>query len=466
MAEPRRGRQTPTQSVVIPYTDTKGGEAIDLYNSTGRQAQEWQELLIADILAFNKEGLWIHTKYGYAVPRRNGKNEIVAIREMYGLKKGEHILHTAHRTTTTHAAWERLLYLLEKANIEVVSSYRAYGKEHIEIEGGGKIQFRTRTSKGGLGEGFDLLVIDEAQEYQDDQETALKYVVSDSRNPQTLFCGTPPTPVSSGTVFTKLRERVLEGSSVNTGWGEWSVPEIQENLHDREAWYETNPSLGIILTERKILDEITSDVIDFNIQRLGHWIRYNQKSAIGSNEWEELKAETLPELKGKLYVGIKYGVDGTNVAMSVAVRTTDTKILIETIDCRPVRAGSDWILGFLKGAKSIAKVIVDGANGQNLLANKMKEEGLAKPVLPTVKEVIVANSAFEQGIFSRRLCHMGQPSLTRAAGNCEKRAIGTNGGFGYKSQKEEIEIALLDSAILAHWLCSESKEKKKQKISY
>ena len=108
MGEVRKGRQTPTQSVVLPYSSTYGAEAIDIYNSTGRTAQEWQELLLSDILAVNEEGLWVHTKFGYSVPRRNGKNEIVAIREMYGLKKGERILHTAHRTTTTHSAWERL----------------------------------------------------------------------------------------------------------------------------------------------------------------------------------------------------------------------------------------------------------------------------------------------------------------------------------------------------------------------
>ena len=44
MDEPRKGRQTPTQSVVLPYTQTHGQESIDLYNSTGRTAQEWQEM--------------------------------------------------------------------------------------------------------------------------------------------------------------------------------------------------------------------------------------------------------------------------------------------------------------------------------------------------------------------------------------------------------------------------------------
>ena len=83
MAETRKGRQTPTQSVTLPYRETKGQEAIDYYNETGRTAQEWQELLIYDILAVGEDGLWVHTKFGYSVPRRNGKNEVVAIRELY-----------------------------------------------------------------------------------------------------------------------------------------------------------------------------------------------------------------------------------------------------------------------------------------------------------------------------------------------------------------------------------------------
>lgn len=465
MGEIRRGRQTPTQSVVLPYTSTRGQEAIDLYNSTGRTAQEWQELLLADLLAYNEEGLWIHTKYGYAVPRRNGKNEIVAIREMFGLNIGEHILHTAHRTTTTHSAWERLLKLLEKTGIKVVSSYKAFGKEHIEVSGGGCIEFRTRTSKGGLGEGFDLLIIDEAQEYQDDQESALKYVVSDSKNPQTIFCGTPPTPVSSGTVFTKFRETTLSGGNENAGWAEWSV-EKETDPKDKEAWYETNPSLGIILTERKILDEVGSDIVDFNIQRLGYWIRYNQKSAISKAEWNELKAAKPPELVGPLFVGIKYGHDGTNVVMSVAAKTKDGKVFVEAIDCREVRAGTDWIFKYLTTWKA-KKVVIDGANGQQLLATEMKEYGLKAPVLPTVKEIIAANTAFEQGLYQDNIRHMAQPSLVNAVGNCEKRAIGSNGGFGYKAQKEGIEIALLDSVILAYWACSTTKEiKKKQRVSY
>ena len=185
------GRQIPTQSVILPYEETKGKEAVDLYNSTKRTAQEWQSLLLYDMLAVNNEGLWVHTKFGYSVPRRNGKNEVVIMREMYALKTGEKVMHTAHRTSTSHAAWERLCSALDKAGIQY-KSIKASGREAVYVKGSdARVEFRTRSSKGGLGEGFDVLVIDEAQEYTDDQESALKYVVSDSQNPQTLMCGTP-----------------------------------------------------------------------------------------------------------------------------------------------------------------------------------------------------------------------------------------------------------------------------------
>lgn len=477
--ETRKGRQTPTKSIILPYKETRGREAIELYNSSGRTAQEWQALLIYDILATNKEKLWVHTKFGLEVPRRNGKNEVILIREMWGLENGEHILHTAHRTTTSASASRRLAERLAAAGYkEVIRPKRGekydkhytyskqLGLERITMlgEGGGTIDFRTRSSKGGLGEGFDLLVIDEGQEYTDDQETALKYVVSDSQNPQTIFLGTPPTTVSVGTIFPKLRTMALQGEAINTGWAEWSVDEMTDPM-DKEAWYETNPSLGSILTERKIQDEVGTDKIDFNIQRLGLWIRYNQKSAISKREWEELQVEALPALTGKLFAGIKFGHDGECTAMSIAVKTVDGRIFVEGIDCRSNRTGNKWLLDFLAKAE-VDTVAVDGANGQDLLAEAMKRSKLKAPVLPTVKQIIMANSAFSQAIFDKKICHMGQPSMAQIVSNCEKRAIGSNGGYGFKSILDGAKIELMDSMILAFWLCSEKKPTRKQMIGY
>lgn len=71
--EKRYGRQTPTSSFIIEYTESKGKEAIDLYNKSGRTAFPWQELMIYDIMAVNCDGLWTHSKFGYSVSCSSGR---------------------------------------------------------------------------------------------------------------------------------------------------------------------------------------------------------------------------------------------------------------------------------------------------------------------------------------------------------------------------------------------------------
>lgn len=461
----RVGRQTPTVSVVLPYKDTKGPEAIELYNKSEHDALEWQAALTYDIMAVDDDGLWVHQKFGYSVPRRNGKSEMALARCIYGLKVGERILYTAHRASTAHSIWERLSRLCAKVDIDIESSFRAFGKEHLYTTDGGVIEFRTRTSTGGLGEGYDLLIIDEAQEYTPEQETALKYVVSDSDNPQTILFGTPPTAISAGTVFPKYRKSVLQEESYASGWAEWSVPDMSP-VDDVDLWYETNPSMGYHLNERKVRAEIGDDSTDFNIQRLGLWIKYNQRSAISRNEWEALQTDKLPKLTGQLFAGIKFGIDGENVALAIAVRTDDGKIFCEVVNCKPIRNGVHWITDFLAKA-DIRKAVVDGKNGSEVLLDDAKEAKVKNIEMVSVPQIIKANSVFDIAMEQGTFTHMQQSAVTQVVTNCERRKIGANGGLGYKSSLDGADIALLDSMILAHWICTETKaERKKQKVHY
>lgn len=477
-AEKRYGNQFPTVSVVLPYENTEGAEAIERYEATGRQAQPWQKQLVYDILSTDEDGLYIHTKFGYSVPRRNGKGEILTMVELDALFRGRLVLHTAHRTTTSSSASQRLVDLLkdldyvEVQRVKQGETYekgyvysKQYGLEKITLlDTNGSVSFRTRTSKGGLGEGFDTLVIDEAQEYTDDQQSSLQYIVSDSENPQIILCGTPPTAVSSGTVFMNLRTDVTHAATQDTGWAEWSVEEMSD-VNDVDLWYMCNPAMGWQLNERKVRAEDKTDEIDFNIQRYGLWLSYNQKSAITKTEWEALLQSEKPKLTKDIFIGIKYGHDGQNVALSCAAKTKDGKIFAEVIDCQSVRNGNRWIVEFIKSVKP-RSIVVDGASGQTVLVKDMKDNGIKKYILPKVSEVITAGATFERLMYDDILRHSDQPSLEQCVTNCDKRAIGSSGGFGYKSLKSGIEIALLDSMILAVWACSTAKEKVKQKISY
>ena len=223
--------------------------------------------------------------------------------------------------------------------------------------------------------------------------------------------------------------------------------------------------MGAHLNERKIRSEIRGDKIDFNIQRLGVWLQYNQHSEISEADWDQLTVKTLPDLKGQLFAGIKYGADGVNVSMSIAVKTAAGQIFIESIDCQSIRKGNDWIIRFLKEA-DVRQIVIDGRSGQNLLVDQLRDEKIkaGKIVTPKVGEVITASTMFNQAIDQKLICHKNQPSLKQSVCNCEKRAIGTGGGYGFKSLRDEIDVSLLESAVLAYWACAVSKERRKQKV--
>jgi len=463
----RIGNQEPTTSFILSYQETDGQTAVDLYELTGRIAFDWQKALIYDILAKDKDGLWVHSRFGYSVPRRNGKGEVVVMRELYGLATGEKILHTAHLVNTAHSGWERMKQMLDTLGIPY-NAIKAKGQEEIRLESGGEIHFRTRTETGALGEGFDLLIIDEAQEYQARHQTALKYVVSASRNPQTIMLGTPPTAVSSGTVFKDFRRTVLAGEAENAGWAEWSVEQMAD-INDRDLWYLTNPSLGLIINERNVVDELgkTEDErIDFNIQRLGLWIRHSQTSAISRAAWDACEAARLPQLTGKLGVGIKYNRDGTTVTLAVAAKIAGSGVFVEIYGRKPVREGNGWILAFLNAIrKATGNVVIDGKNGTELLKKDMTDARLKIPIVAATGTVIEANQGFETAIYKSEIRHMSQPSLANVIGNVEHRAIGTAGGFGYKAIRDEADVTLIEAAALAHYAAVNFKEVK-QRVSY
>ena len=142
---------------MLPYEQTKGNEAVELYNSTGRTAQEWQEIQLYDIMAINDEGLWTHMKYGYSVPRRNGKSEILIMRALWGLIHGERVLYTAHRTTTSHNAWEKVIERLAKQDIPKKRTSRPQNSLALNVSSGSKIMTEVLSTSVHVHQKADLV---------------------------------------------------------------------------------------------------------------------------------------------------------------------------------------------------------------------------------------------------------------------------------------------------------------------
>jgi hypothetical protein len=89
---------------------------------------------------------------------------------------------------------------------------RSHGEEGIELKGGQRIRFRTRTKGGGRGFSGDFLALNEAMELPESTMGALLPTLSARPNPQVWYTGRRSTRRSTSTAsFRPVRERALKG---------------------------------------------------------------------------------------------------------------------------------------------------------------------------------------------------------------------------------------------------------------
>ena len=79
----RVGNQIPTNSFILPYEKSYGDEAVQLYNLSGNVCQEWQALMLNDIMAINDDGevffgtdLGVISFKGFATPGGQTNTEV------------------------------------------------------------------------------------------------------------------------------------------------------------------------------------------------------------------------------------------------------------------------------------------------------------------------------------------------------------------------------------------------------
>src|SRR5690606_29952691 len=106
-----KGVQTPRLEVKSDRAHANDADdAIFLASQYGLTPDPWQEHVLREWLARRAEDdKWAHSRCGLSVPRQNGKNALLEIRELFGIVElGERFLHTAHEVKTARKAFLRL----------------------------------------------------------------------------------------------------------------------------------------------------------------------------------------------------------------------------------------------------------------------------------------------------------------------------------------------------------------------
>ena len=450
----RRGDQRPTRLVVPKYETSDWRECHALNAAGGLEMLEWQDGVMEGWLGRDHFDRWAAPTCGGSIPRQNGKSlGLVESRSNYGMVVlGEQVLYTSHLQKTSTETFEDMANFFDSPKLRryLKDIKTALGREQIILKNGGRIKFLARTRNGGRGQHGDLLIFDEALELDAESQASFLPAISASQNPQTIYVSTPPTAQSVGTVLRGIRDRALSGNAGRTAWFEWSVDEIGD-VHDRDRWYATNPSLGVLIQESTVAGEVEQmDPDTFARERLGWWPPTvgRPQPALDVDAWKRLATDSPnPEPERTAY-GVRFSTDGQLVALSVAEQTGGVTHL-ELLELRPMFEGLTWLVEWLTAHSDVGSCVgIDGKAGTQALMERMagapKDYLMPMPAAQTgMPASMLADSMADGSItwFSE------QQQVLESVETSTRRRIGRDGAWGFDGE----HAVVVESLGIALW---------------
>jgi hypothetical protein len=461
-----QGRQSPRVSAVPDSVSSTGAEAIELVRMAGLELDPWEELVLAQSLGERQDGRWAAFEVAVVCPRQNGKNEILTARQLTGLFLLEEKLqiHSAHQWDTSLEALERLLQLIEETpsfDRRVRKVSRTNGKEGIELKGGQRIRFRTRTKGGGRGFTGDVIYLDEAMEIAEAFHGALFPTVSARSvvgDPQVWYTGSAVDQFvhDNGVVFARIRERGLNGEDPGLAFFEWSVeadgPEwvSEETATDPEAWAGANPGMGIRISAEHIAREQRSmDARTFAVERLGvgDWPSTDpdDDQVIAPEVYADC-TDHDSEAQDPVVFAFDVTPDRSAGAIGMAGRRTDGKGHIEVIEHG---AGTGWMvdrIAELDAKWKPSAIVCDERGPAASLIPALEERGVTVRTV-NASEHAQACGRFYDAFEQDAIRHLDTAELRAAVKGAATRPLGEAWAWSRKSSS--VDISPLVACTLA-----------------
>lgn len=446
------------------HVSSAGAEAIELAALAGLFLDPWQQFVLANAFNERADGKWAAFEVGIVVSRQNGKGSILEAMELAGLfLLGERfIVHSAHLFDTSLEAFRRLLFLIENTpdlDRRVKRVSRSHGEEGIELLGGQRIRFRTRTKGGGRGFSGDRVILDEAMYLPETSIGALMPTLSARPNPQLVYAGSAVDQLvhDDGVVLARLRERGMRGDDPSLAYFEFSVDaptpdDVPADVTtDPESWAVANPALDIRISREYVGNEQRSmDARTFAVERLGvgDWPRTDgAESIIGMGAWDEL-ADAKSVALDPVWLAVDVTPNRDRASISAAGLREDGRFHVEVIDRRN---GTDWVAGRLTELAERHEphgIVADDRGPVASIVPGLKVAGLTVEMLNATDHAQACGFLID-AVNQDKVRHLAQPELRAAIKGAATRPLGD--AWAWSRKNSHVDISPLVSCTLALW---------------
>jgi hypothetical protein len=389
---------------------------------------------------------------------------------------GERLLiHTAHEFKTSAEHFNRLESVVRDCpelharvkrspNGRIIGYRYSHGEESIELQDGGRIEFKTRTKSGMRGfAGVDFLGLDEAMIISEAAHSSSMPTIRASkspRGPQLWYCGSAVDQESmdNGVVWTRVRERGIQGDDLSLAYFEWSVdvehPDdvTDEMMSDPAVWRSVNFAIvrGRVTEEHMDWERRAMSARGFAVELLGAGDYPPTDGAadqlVTVEEWLGLE-DPGSVLVDPICLAFDVSPD-RNVAIVAAGLNEQGKLHCELV---AAGAGTGWVQGRLVelyAKHEVEEIVCDGYGPSAAIARKVDDAGITVKRLDS-QQYGIACGMFVDAVGESALVHLGQEELTAAIRGAKARPLVDR--WAWSRTKSSVNIAPLVAATLAHW---------------
>lgn len=474
----RKGSQRPRIESYPLYHSSAGDDAIDLAALAGLILDPWQEYVLRHSLGEKQSGKWSAFRVALVVPRQNGKNALLEARELAGLFLfGEkRIIHTAHEVKTARESMTSLMNRLKQSD-ELMSHVAGFEGDFdkdipgmktgndpsITLKNGNKLSYAARSKGSGRGFTGDLIILDEAYALRADEMAAMVPTMAARSmvgNPQLWFTSSAGMPESD--LLNAVRGEGMARSSNRLAYFEWSAAD-DADINDVDAWYESNPGLGVRISEQYVLDELETMLADpnegeekFFRERMGIWAPLGAEPVFPKGLWAR-RGDGSAAIEGGQVVAVDIRTGLNAAAAIVLAGTTSDGYAVADLVFYETGSGAEESAVFEEAKafldrRGLDTVAVDNYAENESLITRFENAGFSVTKLNT-RDMANAAVGVTDSLVNDRLRHRDQDDLNKAVKVAGKRKYGTDTGLYLWSQdRSNGDITALRAWTVAAWV--------------
>lgn len=462
----RLGARVPRLRSVPESAFSDGQDAIDLAASAGVYLDGWQQDWLIDSLGVRPDGRWASFEVAGVVSRQNGKGEVLLARELFGLfvARDSLIVHSAHLYPTAQEAFLRIKAVIENTDDlrrKCQKPRMTNGEQSIQLlsqYGGGRLRFMARSKGGGRGFTGDTIILDEAYDLGATHMAAILPTLSAVPNPQLWY--TSSAGMETSEQLNAVRRRGVTGRDPRLCYLEWSAakrkcaregcshhPDVEGCwLDDREAWAESNPTLGIridedfIEGERRAMSEAPDD---FARERLGIFSDARAESVLDMDKWDD-NADTESTFTGRPAFAVDVPPSRACISIAAAGTREDGRTHVELIEQVSLVGAAERLKELQLKHRPVA-LAIDPASPAGSLIQDLDTLGV-RYQLVTGQKYAQACGAFYDANEASTVAHLSQAPVDLALLAARKRKLGDAWAW---SRKDDTDISPLVAVTLA-----------------